>query len=308
LFRGLYQGVGSKRDVIKYLDNELNDILGVIIATLPSSGAFFTTYEGVKHNLTIHNPSLGSNGKQLLPQPVIHALASSIAELVSCAILTPAEVIKQNAQMVDSTKTSKTNATVQTLSKFRSNPLALWRGYTALAGRNLPFTALQFPMFEKLRQEAKVYREKRGLNTGTLLESGLVTAISAGTAGSVAAVVTTPIDVIKTRIMLAASESTSQKAQSADQVESMDKPSKGKNGTLVDALGHAKQKLPARKTSLQIGREIVAESGVKGLWRGGALRGVWTMLGSGLYLGVYDSGRIWLGRRRGETIDEDDLI
>jgi solute carrier family 25 S-adenosylmethionine transporter 26 len=144
LFRGLYQGVGS-----------------VIIATLPSSGAFFTTYEGVKHNLTIHNPSFGSEDKQLLPQPVIHALASSIAELVSCAILTPAEVIKQNAQMVDSTKTSKTNATVQTLSKFRSNPLALWRGYSALAGRNLPFTALQFPMFEKLRQEAKSYREKK---------------------------------------------------------------------------------------------------------------------------------------------------
>ncbi|KAG9819852.1 hypothetical protein KCU77_g16870, partial [Aureobasidium melanogenum] len=40
LFRGLYQGVGS-----------------VIIATLPSSGAFFTTYEGVKSTFSKYNPT-----------------------------------------------------------------------------------------------------------------------------------------------------------------------------------------------------------------------------------------------------------
>ncbi len=31
---------------------------------------------------------------------------------------------------------------------------------------------------------------------------------------------------------------------------------------------------------------------------GGAVRGTWTALGSGLYLGVYDSGRHFLGNRR----------
>jgi hypothetical protein len=122
MFRGVYQGVGS-----------------VIIATLPASGAFFSTYEGVKATLHQHNPTLGgSNG--LIPTPVIHALASGTGELVSCAILTPAEVIKQNAQMVDNSRGDRprVNATLQTLQRFQSNPLALWRGYTALAGRNLP--------------------------------------------------------------------------------------------------------------------------------------------------------------------------
>jgi solute carrier family 25 S-adenosylmethionine transporter 26 len=238
---------------------------------------------------------------------VIHAIASSIAELVSCAILTPAEVIKQNAQMVDSSKASSTNATIQTLSKFRSNPLALWRGYTALAGRNLPFTALQFPMFERLREEVGVYRENRGLKTGTLLESGLITAVSAGTAGSIAAVITTPIDVIKTRIMLAAADSSPQDSQSSDQQKSSGQGLKKNGKDLVDAVGQAVKKRSAKKSSLQIGREIMAENGVKGLWRGGALRGIWTFLGSGLYLGVYESGRIWLGRRRGDTIDAKDL-
>ncbi len=49
-----------------------------------------------------------------------------------------------------------------------------------------------------------------------------------------------------------------------------------------------------------VGKEILRTEGVKGLFRGGALRGAWTALGSGLYLGVYESGRRYLeGRRTG---------
>ncbi|KAF4556945.1 putative mitochondrial carrier protein 30 [Elsinoe fawcettii] len=284
LFRGLYQGLGS-----------------VIIATLPSSGAFFTTYEGVKHLLSSTS----------LPQPLIHSTASSLAELVSCAILTPAEVIKQNAQMVSSP--SSTSATLQTIARFRSNPLALWRGYTALAGRNLPFTALQFPLFERLKRHLRERREDQGKLTNSIAEAGVITAISAGLAGSVAAVVTTPVDVVKTRIMLAAAEGAAEAASkpassssSSSSGSSASSPS-GKATPALNALGQkvksAAQNVaqpPSRKGSMDIAREIMAEKGVKGLFRGGALRAVWTMLGSGLYLGVYESGRMWLGQRDGE--------
>lgn len=297
LFRGVYQGVGS-----------------AIVATLPSSGAFFTTYEGVKSILSDNNPTIG--GSKLLPQPLIHAAASGTAELVSCAILTPAEVIKQNAQMVDRSASGGGfgSATWQTLARFRSNPLALWRGYSALAGRNLPFTALQFPMFEGLRDRIRRYRNEQGIRTHTLLESGLITAVSAGIGGSISAVVTTPVDVVKTRIMLSAAESAAE-----DQTPAK-KAGQGGKGVFVDATGktmqEAKQGLveavknvakpPSNKGSLQIAREVIQEHGVKGLFRGGLLRGVWTMLGSGLYLGVYESGRIYLANRRGESYDGED--
>ncbi|KAB2577512.1 putative mitochondrial carrier protein [Lasiodiplodia theobromae] len=292
LFRGLYQGVGS-----------------VIIATLPSSGAFFTTYEGVKAFLTTHNPQLPSHASHLLPQPVIHSIASSVGELVSCAILTPAEVIKQNAQMVD-TRAGRGNATVQTLAKFRSNPLALWRGYTALAGRNLPFTALQFPMFERMKEYLKSYRDRTGTRTGSLAESGIITAVSAGSAGSVAAVVTTPIDLIKTRIMLSAAEASKPKLDEAPDAlkDAFGNTTKPLQDGPVAAVKNVSGKTGARKSSLAIGREIIAQEGFRGIWRGGALRAVWTMVGSGLYLGVYESGRIWLARRRGEDVNADDLF
>jgi solute carrier family 25 S-adenosylmethionine transporter 26 len=239
----------------------------------------------------------------LLPTPVIHAAASSLAELVSCAILTPAEVIKQNAQMVSSSDSS-TNATIQTLRKFQSNPLALWRGYASLAGRNLPFTAMQFPMFERLKQRIKEYRDEKGLTRGTIVESGIITAFSAGSAGAVAAVITTPVDVLKTRIMLSAAEGESSEASS----KSGKSGANGKNG-LVDALGESvKKSRRGQKGTWQITQEIVKEQGYKGLWRGGALRAVWTFVGAGLYLGAYESGRVYLAARRGEHVDDADLM
>ncbi|KAL9638085.1 MAG: hypothetical protein Q9164_001784 [Protoblastenia rupestris] len=228
--------------------------------------------------------------------------SSSTGELVSCLILTPAEVLKQNAQMVTRSTSPRTstnkifdgNATIIALKKFNS-PTQLWRGYTALAGRNLPFTAMQFPMFEYLRTRIHAHRKRRGKATGSLLESGFVTALSAGSAGSVAAVITTPIDVVKTRIMLSAPDH-----HGSEEHTKLAKELKGQGKDPKAELEKAQQQAArgGRAGGLAVGREILRTEGVKGLFRGGALRGLWTALGSGLYLGVYESGRRYLEERR----------
>ena len=260
------------------------------------AGAFFTTYEGTKAILHSLNDNLGSSQAPLVPAPFIHAAASSAGELVSCLILTPAEVLKQNAQMVKKSASSSSNAfdknaTVEAFRKFQ-HPTQLWRGYTALVARNLPFTAMQFPMFEYLKKSILDYRQRRGISRGTLLEKGIITAISAGSAGSMAAVITTPIDVVKTRIMLSAAhgQGRSHKMihQGASQAKNwhveVEKPQSAAQG--------------GRANGLAIGREIFRVEGVKGLFKGGLLRGAWTAMGSGLYLGVYESGRTYLENRR----------
>ena len=293
LFRGLYQGIGS-----------------VVLATIPScknptrrpssclrttatnripctAGAFFTTYEGSKSLLANHTP---------LPTPVAHSVASSTGELVSCLILTPAEVLKQNAQVVKRSCSSHTkafdgNATLIALRKFNS-PGQLWKGYTALAGRNLPFTAMQFPMFEHLRSWILAVRRRRGVETRGLWETGLITAVSAGAAGSVAAVVTTPIDVVKTRIMLAASDSGEERQTAVKETQARGRDPKAE-------IERAQQAAKGgRAGAFAVGREVWRTEGVRGLFRGGGLRGLWTALGSGLYLGVYESGRKYLENRR----------
>lgn len=242
-----------------------------------------------------------SGTQPLIPQPVIDGVSSSVAELVSCLILTPAEVIKQNAQMIqrpDSLSSESKNAnpspTLQTLKTFKS-PSQLFRGYTALAARNLPFTAMQFPLFEHMKKLIKERRKKNGTFTGTLSETATITGICAGSAGSIAAVITTPVDVVKTRIMLAAAGDGSKEA-----AKKLAEEAKGQ-GKSAEQL--AKEKGGSRKNGVQVAKEIYRDAGVKGLFRGAILRAVWTAAGSGLYLGVYESGRVWLGDRR--KMDED---
>lgn len=198
-----------------------------------------------------------------------------------------------------SSKTSaafQPSVTIQALKQFQ-RPSQLWRGYTALAARNLPFTAMQFPMFEHLKESIKLYRQQSGAYSGSLVETGLTTAVSAGSAGSIAAVITTPVDVVKTRIMLSAAGERSE-AEAEKKIEKARKA-----GQSLDRL--ASKKGIERKSSLTVAKEVMAASGVKGLFRGGTLRAAWTALGSGLYLGVYECGRVWLG---GQHKPKDDSI
>lgn len=267
LFRGLYQGVGS-----------------IIAITIPSSGAFFTTYEALKFGL---NGFIPPNSTLYVPQSAIHAVASGGAELVSCAILTPAEVIKQNAQMVNKDSFGKkATPTAHVFKQFRKQPSQLFRGYTALAARNLPFTAMQFPIFEKLKEYflAKRKAQKKGAPVDGILERASITALSGGLAGSGAAWITTPIDVVKTRIMLGA----------------------GKEGSTAQSWEHGVS--GSRKSGVIVAREILKEQGVQGLFRGAALRAAWTTIGAGLYLGCYEGGRFCLEDSRKKANEGDSLM
>jgi hypothetical protein len=254
------------------------------------AGIFFTTYEAVKSGCMKINPTRNGSQHPLVPLPIVHAAASSIAELASCLILTPAEVIKQNAQMVRRPEGShhtgfKQSPTYQVLQHFKK-PSQLLRGYTSLAARNLPFTAMQFPMYEHLKRTINSSRQKKGKATGSISELAAVTAISASAAGSVASFITTPLDVVKTRVMLSAIDkrndnSSSHPTSSSSPAKRSSAPARASGGVNID-----------------VARQVLAESGVKGLFRGASLRSVWSALASGLYLGTYESMRMWLGERR----------
>ncbi|OBT59533.1 hypothetical protein VE04_00129 [Pseudogymnoascus sp. 24MN13] len=276
LFRGLYQGVGS-----------------VILVTLPSSGIFFTTYEAVKSGCMKINPTPSGSQHPLVPLPIVHAAASSVAELASCLILTPAEVIKQNAQMVRRPAGShhssfKQLPTYQVLQHFKK-PTQLLRGYTSLAARNLPFTAMQFPMYEHLKRTINSRRQAKSKATGSISELAAVTAVSASAAGSVASFITTPLDVVKTRVMLSAMDKRSDNSSNP-------KPS----GSVSPGKGSAPARA-SRGVNIDVARQVLSESGVKGLFRGASSRSASSALASGLYLGVYESMRMWLGERRVRT-------
>ncbi|KAK1969663.1 mitochondrial carrier [Colletotrichum sublineola] len=255
LFRGLYQGIGS-----------------VVVATLPAAGIFFATYESMKNTIS----NTGS-----VPQPLVHSLASAIAEMGSCLVLAPAEVIKQNAQMLrqkesgSSGSGGRRSTSLEALRQVTSSGARrrLFSGYTALVARNLPFTAIQFPIFEHVRKmvwDSRTRGRVAGKEQG-LVETAVVTGVSAGAAGAIAAFITTPSDVVKTRMMLSAGEAGDEP-----------KPKKSRG-------------------SLGVMRDVYRQNGVRGLFRGGGLRSAWTAVGSGLYLGTYEMSKVWLTRGKDEA-------
>ncbi|KUI63483.1 hypothetical protein VM1G_10358 [Cytospora mali] len=274
--------------------------------------------------------------------PVVHSLASGTAELASCLVLTPAEVIKQNAQMIRSGGNPSTAApgggggggggwrnstSIQALRMishsggFSSAAHRLLTGYTALAARNLPFTALQFPMFEGLRRRLWGWRDARagvaltvkdgsggvgggerrvetGALTRGLLETGYINGASAAVSGAIAAGVTTPTDVVKTRMMLFAGEERAAKNQYGQQMKNSGEKTAaaGKQGKERHDTQKRLESAARRQqlNGMQVAKLVYQERGLKGLFRGGLLRAGWTALGSGLYLGTYEVAKVWL--------------
>ncbi|XP_035008695.1 S-adenosylmethionine mitochondrial carrier protein isoform X2 [Hippoglossus stenolepis] len=146
------------------------------VGSFPNAAAFFVTYEGTKSLLS-------AGGALAAPHmaPVTHMLAASLGEVVACLIRVPTEVIKQRAQASPSSTTH--NILLGTLR--REGVRGLYRGFGS--------TVLRETLWSR-RQGHTLYSWQA--------------AVCGAFAGAIAAFVTTPLDVAKTRIMLAKAGST----------------------------------------------------------------------------------------------------
>lgn len=166
---GVYKGVGS-----------------VIAGSAPGAALFFVSYEHVKTSL------------QSSDQPVAlsHMLAASVGEIAACAVRVPTEVVKQRTQA------SQFSSSWQALRHiFAANKgvamvwRELYRGWAVTVMREIPFTVIQFPLWEAM----KAWRGQKKGSKPNAVESAVFGSIS----GAVSAAATTPLDVLKTRLMLA---------------------------------------------------------------------------------------------------------
>jgi solute carrier family 25 S-adenosylmethionine transporter 26 len=138
----------------------------------------------------------------------------------------------------------------------------------------IPFTAIQFPLYEKLKSLLSIHylpNQRKPLPH----EAALCGSLAGGFAGGIS----TPLDVVKTRVMLEAKVgplprfyvSSSLRVQSAH-------PSPTDPASSGSALS-----IPSRM------RRIAQEEGVKTLFRGGMARTTWISLGGAIFLGAYET-------------------
>ncbi|KAI0131164.1 mitochondrial carrier [Daldinia grandis] len=207
-FRGIYRGVGS-----------------AVVGSAPGAAFFFCTYERVKDVLAkrrqernSRNTSVGDprrrrghpvHGKSESGEgpaweaPLEHMLAASLGEVAACAVRVPTEVVKQRAQ-AGLHGGSSAAALGAILSQRRDIGLTgvwreLYRGWGITVMREVPFTMIQFPLWEALKGWG---RRRKGLGSGNVEVSAGESALYGSLSGAVAAGFTTPLDVLKTRVML----------------------------------------------------------------------------------------------------------
>jgi solute carrier family 25 (mitochondrial S-adenosylmethionine transporter), member 26 len=152
-------------------------------------------------------------------------------------------------------------------------------------------------MFEHLKAYFLDRRKRRKTQQGRegevdgIFERARITALSAALAGTGAAWITTPIDVLKTRIMLAAGDEA--KNKEAHSPHTLANNNNGGGGG-----SEATSPTKGRQTAIELTKQILKNEGIRGMFRGALLRSLWTAFGSGLYLGCYEGGRHYLEERR----------
>ncbi|NXG21705.1 SAMC protein, partial [Grallaria varia] len=218
-FRGIYAGVPS-----------------TAIGSFPNAAAFFITYENVK--------SVLPHGSSSYLSPATHMVAASLGEVVACLIRVPSEVVKQRAQV------SPSSSTLRILSHTlcHEGVQGLYRGYKSTVLREIPFSLVQFPLWESLKD---LWSWKQGH-----VVDSWQSAVCGAFAGGFAAAVTTPLDVAKTRIMLAKAGS------------------RNASGNVLAALGG-----------------IWRTQGLSGLFAGVVPRMAAISLGGFIFLGTYEKTR-----------------
>ncbi|XP_012217180.1 S-adenosylmethionine mitochondrial carrier protein homolog isoform X2 [Linepithema humile] len=203
-------------------------ICPVIIGSAPTAALFFLTYEEIK---IIMQPKIS-----VKYCTVLHMGAATFAEMVACLIRVPVEVTKQRKQAL-------------ILDKKLLDLKILYRGYWSTVLRDTPFSIVQFPLWEYLKTLYTCHIERK-IHP---MESAICGAIS----GGISAAVTTPLDVAKTRIMLA-------------------------NTTL----------LSSELKILNVLHNVYIENGFRGLFAGFAPRVIWITLGGFMFFGVYEEARV----------------
>jgi hypothetical protein len=231
-----------------------------------------------------------------------------LADLAAAPAYVPSEVLKTRLQLQGRYNNPYFNSgynyrstidAARTIARTEGYS-ALFHGYKATLWRDLPFSALQFAFYEEERGWAKNYM---GTNyIGLPLEIA-----TAATAGGMAGVLTTPLDVVKTRIQtqhngpspsapapLKATFSPASTSKHAPPTYSttprsttQSRPiSTSSPSTTLKAHGAATLDTSSVITGLKI---IYKTEGVAGWFRGVGPRAVWTSVQSGTMLVLYQT-------------------
>ncbi|KAI0460953.1 putative transporter of the mitochondrial inner membrane [Komagataella kurtzmanii] len=228
-----------------------------MLGSFPSTAVFFGTYESVKRLMI---------GRWNCNETATHLVAGFLGDFFSSVFYVPSEVLKTRLQLqgrynnpyFHSGYNYKSTAhAITSIIKFEGWQ-TLFFGYKATLVRDLPFSALQFAFYEKFRSWALRVSSANHHDLSVLWELA-----TGAAAGGLAGTLTTPLDVIKTRI------------QTQNAASTVSSSSSGKPIILSS---------PSILSSLLM---VYKHEGALGLFSGVGPRFIWTSVQSSIMLLLY---------------------
>jgi len=161
-----------------------------LILAVPTTVTYFTMYEQLKLGIDTQRRAMSGDPDILTSEtPTWVSLTSGgLARLLAVSVVSPLELIRTKMQS-QKMPWSDVHKCLKELVKAQG-VRGLWNGYTATLLRDVPFSALYWPLYEQCKATMNLYTSNR--------DSFLINFGSGAIAGSVASTVTLPFDVIKT--------------------------------------------------------------------------------------------------------------
>ncbi|EGR28303.1 mitochondrial carrier protein, putative [Ichthyophthirius multifiliis] len=155
------------------------------VSSFPFAFIYFYTYEKSKQILQLIN-NLNNN--------VQHMIAAALSEILANIFRSPFEVVKQQQQVGWDKQILHTIKSVYNLKGIQG----FYAGFGTMILRDIPFSMIQLPVYDLLkqnRQQKKIQETKQ--KTLSFSES----CFCGGTAAALASFCTTPMDVLKSKLM-----------------------------------------------------------------------------------------------------------
>lgn len=214
----------------------------------------FVTFEALKRKCNITWSNNENDCRKQAKHPhhdgVVLFLCAAIAGLVYVGAIVPGELIKQKLQMGQISSLSEGIVNIWANSGW----MGFFTGFTGVCLRAVPYTMIELGLFDLIQRWYTVVtiatRQKQQKQQQQLSHEELIAIASV--VGGIAGYITTPLDNIKTKIMLSSSSSSS-------------------------------------KGIMSCAYNIVESNGVWSLFDGGVARVAWLMPFTAIYLPLYES-------------------
>jgi solute carrier family 25 protein 39/40 len=272
-----------------------------LMMAIPGNVIYFTGYDWLRYN---HASPI----RKIASDTYAPLIAGSVARVAAGIAVSPVEMFRTRMQATAGSGSGVFKETLLGLHRMAQTQgyTSLWRGLTLTLWRDVPFSGFYWWGYEAIRNKLTDAREVargRHLDPGRSLTSGraaqaeqdhtttFVDSFIAGSgSGAIAAFITTPFDVGKTR-------------QQVYHHAGDDAPS------VVSAREAAKagKHIPEELHITQFLRHIYAEEGIAGLFKGWAARCMKVAPACAIMISSYELGKKW-AKTQNEKKEEDKAL